>query len=301
VTTPRNEADRVRILSGVFEGRTTGAPLAMIVENRDQDSSKYDNLRDIFRPGHADYTFNRKFGIRDHRGGGRSSGRETIGRVAAGALALQILRDRGVTICAWADEVAGIAGTKVEESFIEKNPVRAADPVAAPLMEKAILDAAAAHDSVGGVVRVRISGVPAGLGDPVFAKLDARLAAAVFSLGAVKGFEVGSGFGSAGMKGSEHNDAMNTAGFAGNHAGGILGGISTGADILLRIAVKPTPSIFQPQQTVDLRGEAVEIEIAGRHDPCIVPRIIPVIESMCALVLLDALAIQQHLQHGAGL
>lgn len=288
VSTPRNEKDKVKILSGVFEGKTTGHPVCMVVMNEDQDSSKYENLRNVFRPGHADLTLWKKYGIRDHRGGGRSSGRETIGRVAPGSVAKKILSARGVTITAFAEEIAGIRATAEDFSVIETNPVRAADSAAAKLMEQAIHDAREKMDSVGGVVKCVIKGVPAGIGDPVFFKLQARLGGALFSLGAVKGVEFGAGFLTARLTGSENNDAMDSSGLVSNNAGGILGGISTGEDIIFRVAVKPTPSIFQKQKTVTTENEETSIEIKGRHDPCIVPRIIPVIESMAALVLLDA-------------
>lgn len=294
VTTSRNEADTVRILSGVFEGRTTGAPVAMVVYNRDQDSSKYDALRDVFRPGHADLTFWKKYGIRDHRGGGRSSGRETVARVAAGAVAKSILATHGVRLRAFAREIAGERGTSVDLESIESNPVRAADPDAAVRMEEAIRAAKAEGESVGGIVEIRIEGLPAGVGDPVFGKLDARLAHALMSLGAVKGVEVGDGFAVATQRGSLANDP--TDGTGQNRAGGILGGISTGAEILLRAAVKPTPSVSLPQQAGSIDGDTRTIRIEGRHDPCIVPRVVPVMESMCALVVLDAWMIQQRLR-----
>ncbi len=292
VTTPRDEKDRVHILSGVFEGKTTGTPVCMVVYNEDQDSSKYNALRDVFRPGHADFTFWKKYGTRDHRGGGRSSGRETIGRVAAGAVAKKILKEQNIEIYAYSEEIAGIRGTTEDFSIIEDNPVRAADKTAAVKMEEAILKARNEKDSVGGVAKLVVKNIPAGLGDPVFGKLDAKLSSALFSLGAVKGVEFGSGFSAASMKGSEHNDTMKNGTFNSNHAGGILGGISTGQDLVARIAVKPTPSIFQDQETIDTSGKNQTISIKGRHDPCIVPRIIPVIESMAALVILDLIRMQ---------
>ncbi|TAL33933.1 MAG: chorismate synthase [Spirochaetes bacterium] len=298
VTTPRSEDDAVHILSGVFEGKTTGTPLCLVVYNRDQDSTKYEALREVFRPGHADFTFWKKYGMRDHRGGGRSSGRETAGRVAAGAVALSIVRKHGIAIFAFAQEIAGIEGTREDLSFIEKNPVRAADPERAGAMEEAVMTARREHDSVGGIVKLIVKNVPAGLGDPVFFKLDARLGAAFFSIGAVKGVEFGSGFAAARQRGSANNDPMDGTGFLSNNAGGILGGISSGADITARIAIKPTPSIARPQSTVDVRGAERAILIEGRHDPCIVPRVIPVIESMTALVLADALAIQEKIAGG---
>lgn len=295
VTTARNEPDTLEILSGIFENKTTGTPLCMLVYNRDQDSSKYDDLKDIFRPGHADITFWKKYGIRDHRGGGRSSGRETIGRVAAGAVIRQVLEQQGITITGYTESIGGITGSRVEYDFIEKNPVRAADPDAAPVMEEAVLAAKKNLDSLGGTAVLVISGVPAGLGDPVFMKLDARLGQAMLSLGAVKGVEFGAGFRSAAMKGSEWNDSMKDGRFLSNNAGGILGGISTGQDIVIRAAVKPTPSIAQPQQTMDIHGNNRMIEIHGRHDPCILPRIIPVLEAMAAMVIYDAGRIQENL------
>ncbi|HOW81614.1 MAG TPA: chorismate synthase [Spirochaetota bacterium] len=296
VTTQRGESDRVEILSGVFEGKTTGSPICMIVYNRDQDSSKYEALRDVFRPGHADFTFWKKYGIRDHRGGGRSSGRETVGRVASGAAAKKILASRGVQVTAFAQEIAGVAGEKEDLMNIEANPVRAADPDRAHDMEMAVIEARKHKDSVGGVVKLLIRNVPAGIGDPVFFKLDARLAMAMFSIGAVKGVEIGAGFSAARMKGSENNDAMAAGSFLSNNAGGILGGISTGQEIVLRVAVKPTPSIELPQKTIDTGGAARTISIEGRHDPCIVPRVIPVIEAMAALVILDAMEIQERMK-----
>ena len=296
VTTQRGESDRVEILSGVFEGKTTGSPICMIVYNRDQDSSKYEALRDVFRPGHADFTFWKKYGIRDHRGGGRSSGRETVGRVASGAAAKKILASRGVQVTAFAQEIAGVAGEKEDLMNIEANPVRAADPDRAHDMEMAVIEARKHKDSVGGVVKLLIRNVPAGIGDPVFFKLDARLAMAMFSIGAVKGVEIGAGFSAARMKGSENNDAMAAGSFLSNNAGGILGGISTGEEIVLRVAVKPTPSIELPQKTIDTGGAARTISIEGRHDPCIVPRVIPVIEAMAALVILDAMEIQERMK-----
>ncbi len=296
VTTPRNESDRVEILSGVFEGKTTGTPICMVVYNRDQDSSKYDSLKNVFRPGHADFTFWKKYGTRDHRGGGRSSGRETVGRVAAGAVAKKILAEKGIEIRAFAREIGGIAGGRVDFSFIERNPVRAADPERAADMEKAIVAARKEGNSIGGIVTLIVKNAPAGLGDPVFYKLDARLGMALFSIGAVKGVEIGAGFSAARMKGSENNDLMQDGNFLTNNAGGILGGISTGQDIILHAAVKPTPSISREQKTIDTEGADRTIVIKGRHDPCIVPRIIPVIEAMAALVILEALEIQGQLQ-----
>lgn len=298
VATSRREPDKVKILSGLFEGKTTGTPIAMVIENKDQDSTKYDIIRDLFRPGHADFTFYKKYGLRDHKGGGRSSGRETAARVAGGAVAKKLLKDRGVEITAYSLEIAGIGAKSFDLSCIEQNPVRCPDPEAAGKMQQAILDARNRGDSVGGVVELIVKNVPAGLGDPVFGKLDARLAAGFFSLGAVKGLEFGDGFKAAVANASEFNDQMADGKLLTNHAGGILGGISTGGEITARLAVKPTPSIAKSQQTSDLKGQTHKIEIEGRHDPCIVPRIIPVVEAMAALVILDAWEIQNRLRPG---
>ncbi|MGA9085789.1 MAG: chorismate synthase [Methanoregula sp.] len=268
LTSARSEADAVEILSGVFEGRTTGAPVALLVRNRDVHSEDYEVLRDMFRPGHADYTYQEKYGCRDYRGGGRSSGRETVGRVAAGAVALKYLAARGIAVTGRIVSVHG--------------------KTALPEIEAEILAAKAAGDSVGGIAEIAATGCPAGLGDPVFGKLDAAIAGAMMGIGAVKGVEIGDGFAVAGRFGSENNDPMTATGFTSNHAGGILGGISSGQEIVVRIAVKPTPSIAKVQQTRDIHGNAVEITVGGRHDPCIVPRILPVAEAMLALVLADA-------------
>ncbi len=297
VSTPRSEEDKVQILSGIFEGKTTGTPVAMLIANKDQDSTKYDLIRDVFRPGHADMTFWKKYGIRDHRGGGRSSGRETASRVAAGAVAKKILTGRGISIKASSIEIAGIKAISYNQDDIEKNSVRCADLEAAEKMQQAILEARKDGDSVGGVVELRISGLPAGLGDPVFGKIDARLAGALFSLGAVKALEFGDGFKASLSRGSEFNDQMRDGKFLTNHAGGVLGGISTGEDIIIKLAIKPTPSVSKVQGTVDIEGNSKEIKIEGRHDPCILPRIIPVVESMAALVLLDALEIQKRIRN----
>jgi len=264
----RQEHDRVEILSGIFEGLTTGAPVALIVRNEDMRPEDYGMLRDVFRPGHADITYFKKYGIRDHRGGGRSSGRETVARVAAGAVALKYLKQQGIAISGRIMEVHG--RTRPEE------------------IEAEIHSAQAAGDSVGGVAEVTATGCPAGLGDPVFGKLDALIAGAMMGIGAVKGVEIGAGFAAARRFGSENNDAIMSTGFASNHAGGILGGISTGQDIVVRIAVKPTPSIEKVQQTRDVKGTGVSISVKGRHDPCIVPRVLPVAEAMLALVIIDS-------------
>ncbi len=299
LVTPRKEADRVQVLSGVFEGRTTGHPIALVVFNENQRSGDYQAIQDLFRPGHADLTFDRKYGIRDPRGGGRSSGRETLARVAAGAWAKQQLAALGVTVRGFNREIAGIAGLQVDWAFVEKNPLRVADPAAFEAQRAAVEAARAEGDSVGGVAEVWIEGLPLGLGDPTFAKLDALLAYAVMSIGAVKGVELGAGFASARRRGSENNDPLTPEGPAKNDAGGILGGISTGAPVVVRLAVKPTSSISKPQATITKGGAAAEITTRGRHDPCIAPRIVPVAEAMCAIVLYDAWLTQEALREGS--
>lgn len=296
IVTRRKESDTVHILSGVFEGKTTGAPLCMVIYNEDQKSQSYEAIKELFRPGHADFTFYQKYGLRDHRGGGRSSGRETACRVACGAVAREILAQRGVRIVAHTVEVAGIPAKTCDYSVIEQNPVRCADPEAAKAMEEAIVAARKDCDSVGGIIQLDIVGVPPGLGDPVFAKLDARLTAGLMTIGAVKGVEVGLGFQLARLRGSEANDNMDKTGFLSNNAGGILGGISTGEPIVLRLVVKPTSSIAKPQRTLNVRGEEETIEVHGRHDPCIVPRAVPVVESMAALTMLDIWEVQARLR-----
>ena len=289
VTTPRNEADKVEILSGVFEGRTTGTPLAMIIRNLDQHSKDYAAVAHTFRPGHADFGYMAKYGFRDYRGGGRSSGRETAARVAAGAVAKLFLKANGITVRACAESIGSIRAKTCDWDQVENNPVRCGDPEAAATMENEIRLTAGAGDSLGGIVYGEILNVPAGLGEPVFDKFDALLAHAMLSIGGVKGFECGSGFRAALSRGSENNDGMTSGGFVTNHAGGILGGISNGNTICFRIAVKPTPSISSLQHTVDKDGKSVELQITGRHDPCLVPRIVPVAEAMAALVTADLL------------
>ena len=289
VSTPRKEKDSIQILSGVFEGKSTGTALAMVLFNADQHSSDYTKLASVYRPGHADYTFQQKYGLRDYRGGGRSSGRETVSRVAAGAVAKLLLKEYGITVRACAEEIASIRAEKRDWNIVEQNIVRCGDAGAAQKMVDAIHQASAESDSVGGVIYGEILNVPAGLGEPVFDKMDALLAQAMFSIGGVKGFEIGEGFHSASLKGSENNDSMRSEGFASNHAGGILGGISNGNTITFRLGIKPTPSIGKLQKTVDISGNECELNIGGRHDPCLVPRIIPVCESMAALVTADLL------------
>ena len=299
LVTPRNEADRVQILSGVFEGRTTGHPIALAVFNENQKSGDYQAIAELFRPGHADLTYDRKYGIRDPRGGGRSSGRETLARVAAGAWAKQQLAALGVTLRGFNREIAGIEGHAVDWSFVEKNPLRVADPETFGAQKAAVEAARAEGDSVGGVCEVWIEGLPVGLGDPAFGKLDGLLALACMSIGAVKGVELGAGFASARRRGSENNDPLGPAGPLKNDAGGTLGGISTGAPVVVRLAVKPTSSIAKTQKTIDREGRPADIATHGRHDPCIAPRIVPVAEAMYALVIYDAWLTQQELREGA--
>lgn len=295
-TTKRQEADRVEILSGVFEGKTTGTPISMAVMNTDQRSRDYGNILEVYRPGHADYTFDEKYGFRDYRGGGRSSGRETIGRVAAGAIAAKLLKSLGITVCAYTKAVgpyeADPAQFDPEEMY--RNRLYMPDAGAAALAEAYLDRMMSECNSVGGVVECVIDGLPAGVGDPVFEKYDASLAKAILSIGAVKGFEIGDGFQAAKSVGSENNDAfrMDESGKIKketNHAGGILGGISDGSRVVLRAAFKPTPSIAQQQKTVTRGMEETDIEIKGRHDPIIVPRAVVVVEAMAALTTADLL------------
>ena len=300
--TARTEADEVEILSGVFEGYTTGTPIALEVRNTSQHSGDYGNLDLTFRPGHADYTYDIKYnGNRDYRGGGRSSGRETLARVAGGAVASQLLAQKGIKITAYTIRAAGISITKRDLTQIEQNALRAPDNEAAARMNAKIEELRAAGDSAGGIIECVAEGCPAGLGEPVFDKLDAQLAKAMLSIGAVKGFEIGDGFAAADSLGSLNNDCMHAENgspvFDSNHAGGVLGGLSSGQNIIFRVAVKPVPSIFKPQQTVKRTGgfsahgeaqyETTELQIKGRHDICLCPRIVPVVEAMTALVLAD--------------
>ncbi|PJC36936.1 chorismate synthase [Candidatus Peregrinibacteria bacterium CG_4_9_14_0_2_um_filter_53_11] len=296
ITTPRNEGDKVKVLSGIFEGVTLGTPIALMIENTNQQSKDYSKLKDVFRPGHADYTWQMKYGIRDYRGGGRSSGRETSARVMAGAIAKQILGQLGISVIAFSRQIGEIRAEKIDLSTIEKNLVRTADPDKAPLMEELVLKAKEEGDSVGGIVELLIQNAPVGLGEPVFDKINADLAKAIVSIPTVKGIEFGAGFDVATKKGSENNDTFVAdkeseagIGLAKNDAGGIAGGITTGQDIVMRIAVKPPSSINKEQKTVDAHGNPITLEVGGRHDPCIIPRFIPVAESMAAIVILDHL------------
>jgi chorismate synthase len=287
--TPRREEDQVEILSGVFEGQTTAAPIALFIRNRDADSRPYEILRDAFRPGHADYTYFRKYGHFDFRGGGRSSARETAARGAAGVVAQKILEPVGIRVTAHTLEMGGIQVRKNIAGAAESNPFFCSDPDAVPLMEAVLKKARDEKDSLGGIVEVRAVGCPPGLGEPVFDKLDADLAKAVMSVGAVKGVEIGAGFEAARLKGSENNDPLTPEGFGTNHAGGILGGISNGDEIVLRAAVKPIPSIKRQQETITREGRAVKLTLEGRHDISAVPRVVPVLEAMVRIVLADHL------------
>jgi len=285
----RTEDDAVEILSGVVDERTIGSPIAMIVRNTGQRSGDYKDIAHLFRPGHADYTYFKKYGIAPQPGGGRASGRETVGRVAAGAIAKRILAEHlGAQVAAYTIQIGSVKAKEIHADYAGKHPLRCADPSCAEAMEAEVKRVAAAGDSIGGVVEIIATGVPAGLGDPVFEKLDALLAAALMSIGGVKGVEFGEGFGAVRMKGSEHNDQMGTTGFLSNHAGGILGGISTGQPIVMRTAVKPTASIAIHQKTIDVSGQSADISVKGRHDPCLCPRIAAVAEAMTAIVLADA-------------
>lgn len=293
-STPRKEEDRVEILSGVFEGKTTGTPISMVVYNTSQRSKDYSEIAGYYRPGHADYTFDQKYGFRDYRGGGRSSGRETIGRVAAGAIACEVLKELRVEVVAYAKEIGGIACApeRMSEEALQKSPLFMPDLEASERAEILLEQKMKEQDSVGGIIECIVKGIPGGVGEPVFEKLDANLAKAVMSIGAVKGVEIGDGFAVADSFGSDNNDSFvmkkdGTVGKTSNHAGGILGGMSDGSDIVLRAAVKPTPSIGRTQHTVNKNGENIDIDIRGRHDPIIVPRAVVVVESMVALTVLD--------------
>lgn len=291
--TKRAESDSVEILSGVFEGKTTGTPIALLVRNTSQRSSDYSEIASYYRPGHADYTFDSKFGFRDYRGGGRSSGRETIGRVAGGAIALKILKELGIEVCAYAKSIGPVSidYNRFDKTLITSTPTAMPDEAASEKASAYLEQCMADTDSAGGVIECAVDGVPAGIGEPVFDKLDAKLAQAIMSVGAVKAFEIGDGIDVSSRLGSENNDAftMDKSNVVKktNHAGGILGGISDGDRIVLRAHVKPTPSIYKTQETVNKSGEEIAINIKGRHDPIIVPRAVVVIEAMTALTILD--------------
>lgn len=297
-TTPRMEDDTVEIFSGVFEGKTTGTPISLMVRNTSHRSKDYSEIASYYRPGHADYTYDCKYGFRDYTGGGRSSGRETIGRVAAGAIAAKILEELGITVNAYTKEIGpvSISYDRFDLAQMEKNYVNMPDPVAAKLAEAHLDACRAQQDSCGGIVECVIKGMPAGVGEPCFNKLSANLAKAICSIGAVKGFEIGDGFEAAKANGSTNNDAFymkedGTVGKKTNHAGGVLGGISDGTDIIFRAAFKPTASISALQQTVNKSGEDITVSVRGRHDPIIVPRAVVVVECMAALTVLDMLMV----------
>lgn len=293
--TQRKESDKVEILSGVFEGRTTGTPISLIVRNESQRSADYSDIANYYRPGHADYTFDEKYGFRDYRGGGRSSGRETIGRVAAGAVASKILKQLGIEVYAYASAIGGIELDNNNFSLAERdnNPFAMPDAKAAQKIKEYADRKLEECNSMGGIIECVVGNMPAGIGDPVFDKLDANLSKAVMSIGAVKGVEIGDGFKVAQSTGLDNNDAFRMQDGRivkkTNHSGGILGGISDGSDIILRAAIKPTPSIASVQQTVNKQGEEIDISIHGRHDPMIVPRAVVVVEAMTAITLVDML------------
>ena len=300
-TTARREGDEAEIVSGVFEGKTTGAPITMIVWNKDQRSKDYSDIMNVYRPGHADYTFDAKYGFRDYRGGGRSSARETIARVAAGAVACKLLERYGITVTAYTRSIGPyeMDPARFDLAQRDQNKLYMPDAVAAEEAGAYLEKLIAEQDSAGGVVECVITGVPAGVGEPVFDKLDARLAMAVMAIGAVKGFEIGDGFAAAKSCGSSNNDAFRVSETGKivketNHSGGILGGMSDGSDIVLRAAFKPTPSIAKEQRTISRDGENVDISIHGRHDPVVVPRAVVVVESMAALTVLDLLLMNKN-------
>ncbi len=294
VTTPRKESDTIKVLSGMFEGKTTGTPLTLVLFNQNTRSKDYGDLVDKFRPGHGDWSYFSKYnGVRDWRGGGRSSGRETAARTAAGSVAKQLLKSMNIDIHAYTKVAGGIKCETYDRDEIEKNIMRACDPIAAQKMVTKVEKLMEEHDSMGGIVECQIKNLPPGIGEPVFDKLDAELAKAIMSLGTVKGFEVGSGFDCANLTGKEQNDQRVKKGFLTNNAGGIVAGISTGQEVIFRAAIKPTPSISQEQKTVDKEGNTTSVTIHGRHDPCICPRIVPVIEAMAAVVILDFVLLQK--------
>ena len=287
LVSPRREGDEVKILSGVFEGMTTGMPIAAVIFNEDVKSKDYSAIKDLFRPGHADFTYFAKYGHRDYRGGGRSSARETVGRVIGGAIAKQLLRSAGISIRGGVIQVGRVKAARYDWSQVETNEIRSVDPDMIAKMREEIEVARKDRDSVGGVVEVQAEGVPAGLGEPVFGKLDAAIAYALMSIPAVKGIEIGAGFGAAELRGSQMNDEFFVDGFHKNDHGGILGGLSSGAPIVARLVVKATSSIPKEQQTIDTSFQPQPISTKGRHDPCVALRAVPIAEAMLALVLAD--------------
>lgn len=293
-STPRKESDTVEILSGIFQGKTTGTPISMLVRNTSQRSADYSEIASYYRPGHADFTFDSKYGFRDYRGGGRSSGRETIGRVAAGAVAAVLLSQLGISLFAYTKSIGPVSVSAVDPDQRDRNPLCMPDAQAAEAASAFLQNCMKEKDSAGGIVECTVTGLPAGLGDPVFEKLDANLAKAMLSIGSVKGFEIGEGMNCASLRGTENNDCFlpgseGSIRKATNHSGGVLGGISDGSSLVFRAAIKPTPSISSPQQTVTRSGDPITVSIKGRHDPVIVPRAVVVVECMAALVVADAL------------
>jgi len=289
-TTQRKEDDQVQILSGIFEGKTTGTPIGMVIENQDQKSKDYSKIKDLFRPAHADYTYQQKYGIRDYRGGGRSSARETAMRVAAGAIAKKyLLENQGILIRGYLSQLGPIKADLVDWAEVPNNPFFCPDPSKVEEMAQYMTDLGKEGNSVGAKISVVATGVPPGLGEPVFDRLDAELAHALMSINAVKGVEIGAGFDSVAQKGSEHRDLISPEGFHSNHAGGVLGGISSGQDIVAHIALKPTSSIRIPGETVDIEGKSAEVVTTGRHDPCVGIRATPIAEAMMAIILMDHL------------
>jgi chorismate synthase len=299
-SSPRREDDIVEILSGTFQGKTTGTPISLIIRNTDAQGRDYEDIREIFRPGHGDYTYFRKYGIRDHRGGGRASGREPAARVAAGAVAAKIISRSGMEVLAYTKALGGIVANlsrifsgSISREDIAKNRLLCPDADAAKEMEKKLHEAREHGDSLGGIVEIIVRGCPPGLGEPVFDKIDADLAKALMGVGTVKGVEIGAGFGVVHMTGSQANDPITPDGFLSNHAGGILAGITNGEEIVIRVACKPISSISVPQQTINVRGEPVQMTVRGRHDVSVIPRIIPVCEAMVGMVLADHLLRQK--------
>ena len=294
---PRKEPDQVEILSGIFEGLTTGTPISLIIYNKDARSKAYDHLQNIFRPGHGDLTYLKKYGVRDHRGGGRASARETVARVAAGAVARKVLAENDISVTAYTIAMGEVSISKRVMADIPQNRLCCPDLEAAERMEELIDRVRKGGDSLGGLVEIRATGCPPGLGEPVFDKLDSALAQALMSIGAVKGVEIGVGFEAAGLLGSENNDALTPQGYRTNNAGGILAGISNGDDIVARVAVKPIPSISLEQDTLNLDNEPVKIKVGGRHDISAIPRIVPVCEAMVCLTLADHLLRQKTIEN----
>ena len=297
ITTSRKEADQVELLSGVFEGRTTGTPIGFLVRNENQHSHDYENLRTLFRPSHADFTYYNKYGTRDHRGGGRSSARITISRCVGGALAKLALRQKGITIQAYTSQVGTIAlegnYQQYDLSITEQNAVRCPDPLKAKEMEALIAQVKAEGDTIGGIISCVIKGCPVGIGEPEFDKLHAQLGSAMLSINAVKGFEYGEGFAGVSQRGSEQNDVFLPNGTATNHSGGIQGGISNGQDIFFRVAFKPVATLLREQDTIDIHGNSTKFTAQGRHDPCVLPRAVPIVEAMAAMTILDNLLLNQ--------